>query len=127
MRVAFDIDRTSSKYPKIFVPLGQSLLLCGHDVILLTGINLATFYAKRCVKYPHFSAPGWFTRIVTTDLYNEAERVIAARVLAGEYDNHELVAQFKQRMCLELEVDVLFDDDAARIRKYGTTPVFEVQ
>lgn len=127
MRVSFDLDGTITKHPEVFVVLGASLRNAGHQVYILTGIDRATFESSRKAKYPCLSLAGWYDEVITSDTYNAEERALAAKVIAGEMDNHVLVGMFKRRVCAAYGISVHFDDDVDNVR--GTkrdVPVFGV-
>lgn len=126
MIFAFDCDGTVTRYPEIFVQLGRSLRLSGHRVCILTGIPLSVFNGARKEKYPHLNDTSWYDDVLTSDLYNGEERLLAQRVVCGEMDNHDLVGIFKRRLCNEMGVSVLFDDDIEHVRALGGVPVFGV-
>lgn len=126
MVFTFDIDGTSAKYPEIFMALGHALKSAGHEVHLLTGIDMGTFNTKRKEKYPHFRDTTWYDRVITTAQYNNDERRLVPLVMDGRLDNHILVGIFKRRVCKELSVTLHFDDDVMNVRKDGAVPVFGV-
>lgn len=126
MKFAIDCDGTATRYPELFVAIGSALRAAGHDVVILTGINMRTFVNNRVVKYPHFRDASWYGEVWTSDLYNEDERKLSAEVIAGELDNHVLVGIFKRRICAERGVALLFDDDVEHVREVGSVPVFGV-
>lgn len=126
MIFTFDLDGTITRYPELFVILGQSLRAAGHEVHILTGIDRGTFDAVRKAKHPCLSQEGWYDDVITSDNYNGDERTLAAKVMAGDMDNHELVGIFKRRVCAELGVALHFDDDTDNVRADGAVPVFGV-
>jgi hypothetical protein len=123
---AFDCDGTATKYPEIFVAMGRALKAEGHRVVILTGIDMATFNSRRKAKYPHLADSSWYDQVITADSYNDDERKLAVEVIAGRLDNHVLVGIYKRRVCAELGVGVLFDDDVTHVRARGAVPVFGV-
>ena len=60
--------------------------------------------------------------LITTEYYNLEER----NLIGKTESNEDVVGRFKQRLCKELGVSIMFDDQAQIHRKYGDTPVFEV-
>lgn len=126
MNFAIDCDGTATRYPEIFVEIGRSLRGSGHKVYILTGIDTKTFDGVRKNKYPHLCDTSWYDTVLTSDLYNESERRIAADVISGTFDNHILVGMFKRRICREMEISLLFDDDVEHVRRTGEVPVFGV-
>lgn len=126
MRFAVDCDGTLTRYPDLFVAIGRALKQAGHEVHILTGIDLATFVGKRVPKYECLRDTSWYDEVWTSGLYNENERRLAAEVVAGRLDNHVLVGIFKRRMCAERGVSLLFDDDVEHVRAKGGVPVFGV-
>lgn len=126
MKFAIDCDGTSTRYPDLFVAIGRALRQAGHQVYILTGIDMGTFVGKRVPKYECFKDASWYDEVWTSDLYNDAERRLAAEVVSGRLDNHVLVGIFKRRICAEREVSLLFDDDVEHVRAKGGVPVFGV-
>jgi len=126
MKVSIDCDGTATRYPEVFVALGQALRAAGHEVFILTGIPRAVFESNRKSKYPHLADPSWYNEVLTCDLYNENERRLAVEVIAGRLDNHVLVGIFKRRICGEMGIAVHFDDDVEHVRCAGGVPVFGV-
>lgn len=126
MKVAIDCDGTATKYPDFFVNLGRALKVAGHQVYVVTGIPRSVYFGKRLIKHPHLADDSWYNAVYTSDNYNENERELAKKVLAGEMDNVTLVGMFKQRICEELGVCVMFDDRATQQRSLGKIPMFEV-
>lgn len=126
MNIAIDCDGTATKYPEFFVELGKLFLSAGHNVYIITGIPLSVFETKRKLKYPHLADTSWYNRVYTSDDYNENERELAKSVVEGILDNVSLVGMFKQRICKDLNVAVMFDDRATQQRQFGRIPMFEV-
>lgn len=126
MNFSIDCDGTATKYPALFVTLGRALRAQGHRVYILTGIPLSVFNTKRMQKYPHLSDTSWYDEVLTSDLYNDNERVLAMKVISGEMDNHELVGIFKRRICADAGISLHFDDDVGNVRRVGSVPVFGV-
>lgn len=126
MRIAIDCDGTATKYPDFFVALGRAMRASGHRVYVITGIPREVYAGKRAAKHPHLLDTSWYDALYTSDDYNEKERDLARKVVAGEMDNVILVGMFKQRICEELGVSVMFDDRAAQQRHLGKVPIFEV-
>lgn len=126
MRFAIDCDGTATRYPELFVAIGSALRAAGHEVVILTGIDMGTFVNNRVGRYPHLRNAGWYDEVWTSDLYNEHERKLAVEVIDGQLDNHALVGIFKRRICAERGVSLLFDDDVEHVRAVGGVPVFGV-
>lgn len=122
MIIGIDIDGTITKYPELFMELGRVIKADGGNVYIITGLGRAGLI-DRLDKYTWFKDTSWYDRIITTEEYNADERSLIGKVESNE----EIVGRFKQRICLELGIDVMFDDMASIHRKYGTTPVFEVK
>jgi hypothetical protein len=127
MKVSIDCDGTATRLPDFFVALGRALRKSGHQVYILTGIARSVFDSKRKRKYPHLADESWYDDVWTCDLYNDEERRMAAKVLCGEMDNHELVGQFKRRICREQGVAAHFDNDPEHVRRPGEVPVLGVK
>jgi hypothetical protein len=126
MKFAIDCDGTITRYPELFVVIGRALKQAGHEVFILTGIDMSTFVNKRVPKYGVFRDVGWYDEVLTSDLYNDNERRLAVEVIAGRLDNHVLVGIFKRRICSEKGIALLFDDDVEHVRAKGDVPVFGV-
>jgi len=65
----------------------------------------------------------FYDHIYTTAYYNSDE----IKLIGIEPDNEKIVGRFKQRMCKELGVDIMFDDQASTHREFGDVPIFEVK
>lgn len=125
MIFAIDCDGTFTRYPEIFVAIGKALMAAGHHVIMLTGNKLETMLTDRAVKYPLLTFEPWFDEMVTWDDSNDSERA-ALHDPENKLGARGVVAIFKQRICAERGVAVLFDDDVEHLRQVGNTPVFGV-
>ncbi len=122
MIIGIDIDGTITKYPEFFVELGRMIRNAGGDVYIITGLGLSGLQ-ERMSKYTWFADTSWYNKIVTTAEYNDEERSLIGKVKSNE----EIVGRFKQRICSELGVEIMFDDMASIHRQFGDTPVFEVK
>jgi hypothetical protein len=94
----------------------------GHRVYLITGLGDEGL-EKRREKWSHVLDQDFYDDIFTTALYNMEEMSLIGK----EPENEKIVGRFKQRMCRELEVDIMFDDKAAIHREFGEVPIFEVE
>lgn len=124
MNIGIDIDGTLTKYPEFFIELGRIIRKSGGKVYLITGLGIDGLN-KRMVKW-EFIKDGrgdFYDEIYCTNLYNRDEIAL----IGIESDNEMIVGRFKQRICKELAVDIMFDDQAAKHRQFGNTPVFEVK
>lgn len=124
MIVGIDIDGTLTKRPEFFMTLGRLFRAAGHKVYLITGLGLDGL-EKRKKKYwsTIFSDDGFYDAVFTTALYNDEEKSL----IGVEPDNERIVGRFKQRLCKELGVDIMFDDKAQVHREFGDVPIFEVE
>jgi hypothetical protein len=122
MIIGIDIDGTITKYPELFIELGRLIKTSGGRVYIITGLG-SDGLAQRMSKYPWFQDKTWYDKIITTSFYNDEERKLIGKVQSNE----EIVGRFKQRVCRELGVDIMFDDMASIHRNFGKVPVFEVK
>ncbi len=122
MIIGIDIDGTITKYPEFFMELGRLVKASGGNVYIITGLGDSGL-SQRMSKYSWFKDTTWYDRIITTSMYNDEERGLIGKVDSNE----EIVGRFKQRICKELGVDIMFDDMASIHRNFGKVPVFEVK
>lgn len=122
MNLGIDIDGTLTAHPDFFVRLGRLWRAQGDKVYLITGLGLSGV-EKRRVKWPVLNDTSFYDEIVTTAKYNAEER----QLIGVEPDNEKIVGRFKQRMCRELGVGIMFDDQALKHREFGDIPIFQVR
>jgi hypothetical protein len=122
MNLGIDIDGTASRYPEFFVTLGRRWREAGDKVFIITGLGLGGVESRRG-QFPFLDDQSWYDRIVTTAEYNDSERALIGKVESNEF----IVGRFKQRMCKELGVGIMFDDQALIHRAFGDIPIFEVR
>jgi hypothetical protein len=118
MNIGIDIDGTATKYPEFFSLLTS---IWPGKVYIITGLGHGAALEK-LGKLNHQEAT-LYGQLIDTSLYNEEERALIGKVESNE----EIVGRFKQRMCKELGVDIMFDDMASIHRQFGDTPIFEVK
>lgn len=121
MNIGIDIDGTLNKYPEFFEMLIRNSE--GRDkFFIITGLGRekAIERLKKVTdKYPDIT----YSELIDTSMYNEEERALIGKVESNE----EVVGRFKQRMCKELGVEIMFDDMASIHRQFGDIPIFEVK
>lgn len=118
IRVGIDIDGTITKYPQVFSKLAEAVLDSGGEVYIITGLGINGAIEKMD-RFPNMR----YTKMITTASYNDAERkLLAMNTLPNEY----VVGVFKQRICTELGIDVMFDDKALVHGEVGRVPIFYV-
>jgi len=122
MNIGIDIDGTLTKYPDFFVELGKLFRAAGHKVYLITGLG-EDGLKERWERWRYILEQNFYDDIFTTALYNIEE----ISLIGKEPDNEKIIGRFKQRMCRELEVDIMFDDKASIHREFGEVPIFEVE
>lgn len=122
MNIGIDIDGTLTKYPEFFVELGKLFRAAGHKVYLITGLGDKGL-KERWEKWGYILDEEFYDDIFTTACYNLEE----VALIGKELNNEKIVGRFKQRICRELEVDIMFDDQAAIHREFGEVPIFEVE
>jgi hypothetical protein len=122
MNLGFDIDGTITKYPDFFIQLGRAWKSFGYKVYIITGLG-DDGLAKRLSKWPYLSDTSFYDEIITTSLYNSEERSLIGKTESNE----DVVGRFKQRICKEKNIAIMFDDMASIHRKYGDVPIFEVK
>jgi hypothetical protein len=122
MNIGIDIDGTLTKYPEFFIELGKLFRAAGHKVYLITGLGEEGL-KKRWIRWDHVLNQDFYDDIFTTALYNMEE----ISLIGKEPDNEKIVGRFKQRICKQLGVDIMFDDKAAIHREFGEVPIFEVE
>jgi hypothetical protein len=124
MIIGIDIDGTFTKYPEFFMWLGR-LAKEGGIVYIITGLSKAGF-DRRCIKYPQLLDTTWYDAVFTADHYSSLEHDLINSGL-HTISNEVLVGVFKQRICKELGVNVMFDDKADIHRLFGDVPIFTVK
>ena len=122
MNIGIDIDGTLLAYPEFFVKLGRLWKQSGCHVFIITG-NDHSAAVEKLAKVVENHGDGFYDRLIDTSMYNQAECAMIGNVR----DNEVIVGHFKQRMCLELDVAIMFDDQAILHRRYGNIPIFEVR
>ena len=122
MNIGIDIDGTLTRYPEFFRTLGRLWRSQGYKVYLITGLGRSGVEQRRA-QWPILDDTTFYDEIVDTSRYNAEERSL----IGIEPDNEKIVGRFKQRMCRELGVVVMFDDQAQIHRAFGSVPVFEVR
>lgn len=118
INLGIDIDGTLSKYPEFFITLGRLWRSQGNRVYIITGLGHEKAL-ERLSKYPD----DFYDQLVDTSLYNQYEK----NLIGHTPSNEDIVGRFKQRKCKELDIEIMFDDQAAIHRQYGSTPIFEVK
>lgn len=122
MNIGIDIDGTLTKYPEFFSNLTASWVEgCIGEVYIITGLG-----HEEAVRRLEKIKKDWgifYTKLIDTSLYNDEERSLIGKVESNE----EIVGRFKQRMYKELNVQIMFDDQASIHRQFGDTPIFEVK
>lgn len=121
MNLGIDIDGTLTAFPAFFVELGRAWRAKGWKVYLITGLGKRGVEERR-KKWTVLNDTSFYDAIIDTSLYNDDERAL----IGQEPDNELIVGRFKQRMCRELFVAIMFDDMAAKHRSFGDVPIFEV-
>jgi hydroxymethylpyrimidine pyrophosphatase-like HAD family hydrolase len=117
INIGIDIDGTLSKYPDFFVELGNVWRRAGHKVFIITGLG----HGEAIGKLKEYGAD-FYDQLLDTSLYNDEEINLIGRVV----NNEIIVGKFKQRMCRENGVAIVFDDQARIHRLMGGVPIFEV-
>lgn len=120
MIIGIDIDGTFIPYRFFFSELCHLIREAGGKVYLITGLGKSGL-KERMKKYVWLTDTTLYDGIYDTSLYNEEERA-----LIGVEPNEHIVGRFKQRMCQQLGVQVMFDDQARIHRNFGIIPIFEV-
>jgi len=101
-RIAFDIGGCLSKYPDIFRPLVQVLLLSSElEVFVISDMK------------PHQKA--------TTFCHDNGFAVPPQQVICADYETHG--ERCKAVVCQEHHIDILIDDHAGYLAILGTPPV----
>lgn len=122
MNIGIDIDGTFTKYPDFFVSLARAIQRADGKVFIITGLG-EQVAREKLLPFIEKHGHDWFDSLVTTANYNERER----RMIGLVPHNEMIVGTFKQRICQELNVAVMFDDQAAIHRLCGPVPIFEVR
>jgi hypothetical protein len=122
MNIGIDIDGTLNKYPEFFRWLIDLTRKDGGRVYLITGLGRSGV-PKRLDRLIEKGFDFTDVEVINTSLYNGDERALIGKV----ENNEEIVGRFKQRMCVELDVDFMFDDMASIHRQFGDIPIFEVK
>ena len=118
MKIGIDIDGTITRYPDIFYKLANAVLDSEGEVYIITGLGINGALEK-LHNFPQLN----YTKLITTASYNDAERkLVAMGILPNEY----IVGVFKQRNCVELGIDVMFDDKALVHGEVNKVPIFYV-
>lgn len=121
MNIGIDIDGTLTKYAPFFVELGRSLRARNNKVYIITGLG-HTVAVERLNRVVTEHGDGFYDGLFDSSMYDPFECSLVGRI-----DNNELIVGFfKQRMCRQLNVSVMFDDKAAIHRNCGNIPIFEV-
>lgn len=123
MNIGIDIDGTLNKYPEFF---GNLITVWSYEigrVYIITGLGHEKAEEKLKKLKTEFPGVNWEYTLIDTSMYNDDERALIGKVESNE----EIVGRFKQRMCKELGVDIMFDDMASIHRQFGDTPIFEVK
>lgn len=117
MNIGIDIDKTLAKYPKFFIELGRAWKARGHKVYIVTAATKNN--AKKLLsEYP----ADFYDGVITSGDYNEKE----SKLIYAGVPNKIIWGVFKQRVCKEKKIVVLFDDLADIFNMLGKTPVFKV-
>lgn len=120
MNIGIDVDGTLTRYPEFFVELGRSWRAAGGKVFIITGLSNEGLDRRR-IDYPVLNDTSFYDKLITSGEYNNFERS-----LVGKVENEIIVGIFKQRVCKELGVAVMFDDKALIHRACGDVPIFQV-
>lgn len=120
MNIGIDIDGTLNKYPGFFTELGFLWRQAGHQVFIITGLGHNSAQ-ERLGKITESYGESFYDELLDTSLYNTDEAS-----LIGKVHNEIIVGKFKQRMCKEHGVNIMFDDMARIHRLMGNIPIFEV-
>lgn len=122
MNIGIDIDGTLNKYPEFFRWLIDKVREDNGKVYLITGLGNSGV-PKRIDRLIEKGFDFTDVEVINTSLYNEEERALIGKI----EDNEEIVGRFKQRKCVELSIDFMFDDMASIHRQFGNIPIFEVK
>lgn len=120
MNIGIDIDGMLSKYPKFFTELGFVWRQAGHKVFIITGLEHNTAL-ERLGKITDVYGESFYDELLDTSLYNTNEASLIGRV-----HNEIIVGKFKQRMCKEHDVTIMFDGMTHVYRLMGNASVFDV-
>lgn len=122
MKIGIDIDGTLNEYPAFFVALGRMVRQAGGSVYIITGLGHSKAQ-ERLADVVNQYGNDFYDEMIDTSVYNQDERSLIGKIAHNEI----IVGHFKQRICREKGVDVMFDDQAAIHRKCGNVPIFEVK
>jgi len=123
MKIGIDVDGTLRTYPEFFTTLGRLFRADGHEVYIITGLGKAKA-TEKLSEVEAIYGTEFYNALFSSAEYNESERALIGVV----QENELIVGIFKQRLCRQLGVDIMFDDKAtihALIDKHGV-PIFAV-
>lgn len=119
MRIAIDYDGTLMLYPELYRFLIEAFLEAGAEVGIITGraSEKRSDDFKRLNDIIDVGKLGFY---MDTEWFTKQEKSLETWIQDGEIcmDRDELVCMFKARLCHRMEVDMLFDDAADKIRLY---------
>ena len=122
MIIGIDIDNTLTKYPEFFVELGLLIRNAGGKVYIITALGHRSAIAMLNEVADKAGHHDFYDDLIDTSRYNTWERSLIGKIKHNEI----LVGHFKQRICKELGVQVMFDDQSELHRYCGDTPIFGV-
>lgn len=123
MNIGIDIDGTLTAFPAVFVGLAKAVRASGGKAYIISGLGAETAFARVPKYLLRVGVENWkdvFDGLITSREYNADERA-----LIGQMSNDLIVGKFKQRVCCDLGIDVMFDDKP-ECQRPGSVPVFGV-
>lgn len=116
MKIAIDYDGTIMAYPEHYKMLMAALRSAGHEVGIVTGRPSATKFedAKRIANmgiiYDFYYITDHNPPIC---LFNHVEEVMESAAQEADFvSRDDAVCLWKARLCVEENIDILFDDAA---------------
>jgi hypothetical protein len=123
LNIGLDIDGTLTKYPDFLIWLARKIKGDGGKVYVITGLGNGEEFKRKFGALTDKYGSDWFDEVHTSAEFNSDE----CSLINKELDNEKIVGRFKQRLCRELNVSVMFDDMAQTHRQFGDIPIFEVK
>ena len=127
MTFAFDFDDTITAHPKFFTELGRQLLAGGNRVYILSGRTMAQLTTNPLPDQkdtiPSISTiygENWYSSVLSWDLRTPEEDADT------QVSNQEKIGKFKQRICQQYKIDMLYDDQAPLISTLGKAKVIAI-
>ncbi len=123
LAIGIDIDGTLSRYADVLIPLARAVRAAGGRVFIITGLGEPEARQRLAEIAAANGGSDFYDALFSSAHYNAREIALIPLVASNEI----VVGHFKQRLCRDLGVGIMFDDRADIHQWCGDVPVFDVR